>query len=327
MSFMNKYKTFKTILATTAMMAVIIFYLGSSFMFFGLRLPYLFHEAPLFWAFLIGVSILVVLIGWFYFSFRQWRGTGEKKYKKTVRMIMYIAAAVFLVETFIWWFVFDLRSLPALLVLDFAFLPPILVFAFFYYFQAWREKKSRIAKGEELQITESKILKIGPKLKILKSKKFLIIGGSAIIVIILFLAGSMIIGNFRKAVPIRVSCNPLTPFVLEGFEANSGGVKPLGGEKCDVYSLPRGFLIKLEYSSSGEVAAAKLALVAGTEGEKKMLNGVSDWVVLEGDSSVFITIPNTNPNGLGILVLPGMNEENEVKYRVKTTIDSGVMLP
>ncbi len=163
--------------------------------------------------------------------------------------------------------------------------------------------------------------------KIFKSKKFLIIGG-AIIVIILFWAGLMIIGNFRKAVPLRVSCNPLTPFVLEGFEANSGGVKPLGGEKCDVYSLPRGFLIKLEYNSPEEVTAAKLALVAGTEGEKKMLNGVSDWVVLGEDSSVFLTFPNTNPNVLGILVLPEIKEdENGIKYWIKTTIDSGAILP
>lgn len=151
------------------------------------------------------------------------------------------------------------------------------------------------------------------------TKKIAIIGG----IILVVLAGIWFFGVGKEKSHPKFSCNPLTPLMLEQFESASG-VRPIEGEKCEIFSLPRGFLIKLGYNNAEEMMAAKLNLIAGTEGEKKIINGNLDWVVLENDSSVFLTFPDKNPNALGVLVLPEMGDENEVKFRIKSAIESGV---
>ncbi|MCK5044305.1 hypothetical protein KAR26_01065 [Candidatus Parcubacteria bacterium] len=156
---------------------------------------------------------------------------------------------------------------------------------------------------------------------ILESKKSLIIGGTILILIIA--VGVWFSGTKEELAPEAV-CEPLTPLTLQEFEAVSGA-RPIKGEKCTILSLPDSFLIKLAYDSAEAVAGAKLSLVAGTEGEKKIINEISDWVVLENDSSVFMTFPESNPNELGILVLLGIESEPEVKSAIQKIIDTGVM--
>lgn len=158
-----------------------------------------------------------------------------------------------------------------------------------------------------------------------RSKKLLIAGGVILILIIAvgvwFFSGA---DNKMPPAPI-MACEPLTPFALQELEAASGQ-RPISGKKCQIFSLPKGFLVKLVYDNAETVAAAKLSLVAGAEGEKKMINGVSDWVVFENDSAVFLSFSKSNPTELGILVLPDTSIESEVKDKTEDVINSGAML-
>lgn len=113
---------------------------------------------------------------------------------------------------------------------------------------------------------------------------------AAVALIIVCVAGFLVFSLIKPFSARRsdIACNYLTPLALEQFLA-AGGEKPKLGEKCEFSS---GYsLIKLTYDTAEEAARAKIGLVAGTEGEKKRIDG-SDWVVMEGNSSVFSTAQN-----------------------------------
>lgn len=159
---------------------------------------------------------------------------------------------------------------------------------------------------------------------ILKSKKF-------IIAAVLVLAAGVALFYFgiseRKSDSSLFHCEPLTPLVLQEFEAASGQT-PVSAEKCQLSLTRPGFLIKITYYNAQAAQAAKLSLVAGTEGKKKMIDNKWDWVALEDDSSIFLNFPEENPNELGILVLQDIDENDEytVKADIEKVIKSGVML-
>lgn len=159
---------------------------------------------------------------------------------------------------------------------------------------------------------------------ILKSKKVII---AAAAVVLAIAAGLVYFGGFgKKSASQLFICESLTPLVLQEFEAASGQT-PVSAEKCQLYLAHPGFLIKITYANAQAARAAKLSLVAGTEGEKKMIDNKWDWVTLEDDSSVFLSFPEENPNELGILVLHGADETDEymVKADIEKAIKSGVM--
>lgn len=161
---------------------------------------------------------------------------------------------------------------------------------------------------------------------ILKSKKFIIASAA----VVLAAAAFIFLGSSeteRKSATQLFSCESLTPLVLQEFEAASGQT-PVSAEKCLLHLDHPGFLIKITYGSAEAARAAKLSLVAGTEGKKKMIDNKWDWVALENDSSVFLSFPEVNSNELGILVLRGADEKAEymVKADIEMAIKSGVML-
>jgi len=137
----------------------------------------------------------------------------------------------------------------------------------------------------------------------LKANPVLIIA----IIIIVVVAGYFL---YTKGILFKkMECVPLTPLALQNFEMASGE-KPKEGEKCKISEDD--YFIKLTYSSSDTAQGAKMLLTAGTEGEKKEIDDY-DWIINEGDSSVFIQ----SSDKLGILVMPGETSKSKVEKAVK----------
>lgn len=125
-----------------------------------------------------------------------------------------------------------------------------------------------------------------------------------IIVIGILLLAALVLGLILGAKLLGRKCEPLTPLALKKFEI-AGGLKPIEGDKCEISG--ESYLLRLIYQDSGSAESAKKALELATSGKRNDINGL-DWIVENGDSSVFWT----NEEKLGILVIPGIDDEEAV---------------
>jgi len=91
---------------------------------------------------------------------------------------------------------------------------------------------------------------------------------------------------------------------LKKFEI-AAGVKPVEGDKCQMSG--ESYLLRLVYRDGESAESARKGLELATTGDRKDLNGLN-WIVNNNDSSVFWT----NKEKLGILVIPGIDDEEMV---------------
>jgi len=139
----------------------------------------------------------------------------------------------------------------------------------------------------------------------MKNKKLKII---VLIVIAVLILAAVVLGIILGVKFLGEKCEPLTPLALKKFEI-AGGIKPIEGDKCEISG--ESYLLRLIYQDSNSAESAKNGLELATPGDRDDINGLN-WVVKDGDSSVFWT----NNEKLGILVIPGIDDEEAVGKQI-----------
>lgn len=124
------------------------------------------------------------------------------------------------------------------------------------------------------------------------------------IVIGILVLTAVVLGIILGVKLLGKKCEPLTPLALKKFEI-AAGIKPVEGEKCEISG--ESYLLRLVYQDSKSAESARKGLELATPGDRKDLNGLN-WIVNNSDSSVFWT----NKEKLGILVIPGIDDEEMV---------------
>jgi len=139
-----------------------------------------------------------------------------------------------------------------------------------------------------------------------KNKRFKTI---ILITTIILIIVAIVLGFILGIKLFGKKCDPLTPLALKKFEI-AAGIRPVFGDKCEISK--DSYLLRLVYQDNDSAETAKTALQLATSGERKEINGL-DWITKDGDSSVFVT----NDQKLGILVVPGEDDEETIDKQVK----------
>lgn len=131
--------------------------------------------------------------------------------------------------------------------------------------------------------------------------------------VILIVAGIAVLAAIVLGIILCVKllgkrCEPLTPLALKKFEI-AGGIRPIEGDKCEISG--ESYLLRLIYQDDDSAQTVKTGLQLATPGDRREIGGL-DWIAKDGDSSVFWT----NDEKLGILVIPGIDDEKAVDKQI-----------
>ncbi len=130
-----------------------------------------------------------------------------------------------------------------------------------------------------------------------------------LVAIIIVVLAVVVLGFILGVKLLSKKCQPLTPLALRKFEM-AGGERPEQGEKCDI--AKNSYLLKLVYDDSSAAERARTGLELVTPGEVGEIEKDVNWIVKDGNSSLFWT----DKKKLGVLVIIGQDKEKDVEKQL-----------